>query len=208
MKTSRAPVITAIAILTGLVVLLGYILPVPLLQNMRTWILGWGVTLLGITTLVGIGNLLTVHFHKLVERNAKSPFSLVVILAFLVTLGFGIALTPADSGFQHVVKDIQAPLETSLMAMLAITLAAGSLRLLKNRHDLFSIVFAMSTITFLVIGSGALFFLNEIPFAAGILSIVQDLPLAGARGILLGIALGSLMTGIRILTGSDRPYSG
>ena len=34
------------------------------------------------------------------------------------------------------------------------------------------------------------------------------LPVAGARGILLGIALGSLTAGLRILMGADRPYSG
>jgi hypothetical protein len=31
---------------------------------------------------------------------------------------------------------------------------------------------------------------------------------AGARGILLGIALGTIATGIRILIGADRPYGG
>jgi len=30
----------------------------------------------------------------------------------------------------------------------------------------------------------------------------------GARGILLGVALGTIATGIRILMGADRPYGG
>jgi len=30
----------------------------------------------------------------------------------------------------------------------------------------------------------------------------------GARGILLGVALGTLTTGLRILFGADRPYGG
>lgn len=208
MKTMRAPVFTAVAILTGLVVLAGYFLPGTFLHTLRSLILGWGVTLLGITTLLGVANLLAVHYHKLFDRNARSPYSLVVLVAFAVTLGFGILLTPADARFQHVVQDIQVPLETSLMAMLAVTLAAGSLRLLRSRRDLFSIVFAVSTLLFLVIGSGALFFFNKQPVVAAILSVVNSLPTAGARGILLGIALGSLMTGIRVLTGIDKPYSG
>jgi hypothetical protein len=40
------------------------------------------------------------------------------------------------------------------------------------------------------------------------LSALNSLPVAGARGILLGVALGSLTTGLRILIGADRPYSG
>jgi hypothetical protein len=31
---------------------------------------------------------------------------------------------------------------------------------------------------------------------------------AGARGILLGVALGTLTTGLRILFGTDLPYKG
>jgi hypothetical protein len=34
------------------------------------------------------------------------------------------------------------------------------------------------------------------------------LPLAGARGLLLGIGLASLTAGLRILFGADRPYDG
>jgi len=32
--------------------------------------------------------------------------------------------------------------------------------------------------------------------------------LGGARGILIGVALGSLLTGLRVLFGFDRPYGG
>jgi hypothetical protein len=31
---------------------------------------------------------------------------------------------------------------------------------------------------------------------------------SGARGVLLGVALGTIATGLRILTGTDRPYEG
>jgi hypothetical protein len=37
---------------------------------------------------------------------------------------------------------------------------------------------------------------------------VLDVPtLAGARGILLGIVLGTIVAGVRLLVGIDRPYS-
>ena len=38
--------------------------------------------------------------------------------------------------------------------------------------------------------------------------VMQVLAVAGARGILLGVALGTVATGIRILMGADRPYGG
>jgi hypothetical protein len=38
--------------------------------------------------------------------------------------------------------------------------------------------------------------------------ITQVLALGGARGILIGVALGTLTTGLRVLFGADRPYGG
>jgi len=49
-----------------------------------------------------------------------------------------------------------------------------------------------------------------VPFFSGIVRpfIAQVLAAGGARGILIGVALGTLTTGLRVLLGSDRPYGG
>jgi hypothetical protein len=208
MKQMRAPIIVAIAISTGVIVLLGYFVPLPLLQNLRLIFLGWGVTLMGVAALLGVVNLIQVHLKKLREPKKNGWMSLFLVAAFVVTLGFGLWLTPASPDFQQVVNAIQVPLETSLMAMLAVTLAYTSLRLLKRKRDLFSILFVFSALFFLILGSGVLPFINQIPVLSGLLGFIERLPLAGARGILLGVALGSIATGLRILIGLDRPYSG
>ena len=124
------------------------------------------------------------------------------ILAFVVTLAAGLWLTPANAGYQRVVTAIQAPVEMSLLALLAFSLAYASLRLLQRRRDLMSIVFVISAVVFLFLFSGFL------PAAGNVFGFLQRLPMAGARGILLGVAAGSVMTGLRILLGADRPYSG
>jgi len=38
--------------------------------------------------------------------------------------------------------------------------------------------------------------------------ISQVWALGGARGILIGVGLGALLTGLRVLFGIDRPYGG
>ena len=38
--------------------------------------------------------------------------------------------------------------------------------------------------------------------------VTHVLASAGARGILIGVALGTITTGLRILIGADRPYGG
>jgi hypothetical protein len=130
------------------------------------------------------------------------------LVAFLATLAAGLWFGPADPLIQQIILSIQVPVEASLMAALAITLVVAGLRLLQRRRwDGLAVLFAISVVLFLVIGSGLLAGIN-LPLLRDISAFIDRLPAAGARGILIGIALGSLTTGLRILMGADRPYSG
>ncbi len=203
----RAPLATAVAIAIGLIVLMGYF--VPGLAPIRSAILGVGVILAGVATLVGVLNLMGVHWRKMTSSTNRDIYSPFLILAFLITLAAGFIMGgPSNPGFQRVITDIQIPIETSLMAILAFSLAYASLRLLQRRKGMMSIVFVISAVVFLIIGSGFLPDSQNIPFIGALVSFLNQLPMAGSRGILFGIALGGLTTGLRILIGADRPYSG
>jgi nitrate reductase gamma subunit len=204
----RAPIATAIAIACGLIVLIGYFIPLQVLQSIRTVLLDWAVTVAGIATLIGIINLVITHWRRVRAPRNRDLYSALLILSFLLTIAAGLVLTPSDAQFQHVVTSIQLPVETSLMAVLAISLAYASLRLLQKRKGLVAVVFVSSALLFLLVTSGLLASGSDNPILKSILAAISQLPVAGARGILLGIALGSLATGLRILMGADRPYSG
>jgi hypothetical protein len=204
----RAPVATSIAIAVGIVVLLGYFVPLGLLQNLRALLIGWAVILAGVAALVGIINLLIVHWKKASAVSKRDYYSIVLILSFLLTAGAGLVFGPVNSQFQHVVTSVQVPIETSLMAMLAVTLAYASLRLLRRRKGWMGFIFVLSAALFLLLGSGVLNSLASTPLIGTVITALGQLPVAGARGILLGIGLGSLAAGLRILLGADRPYSG
>ncbi len=204
----RAPIATAIAIAVGLIVLLGYFVPVPILQEIRTILLDWGVTLAGVAALVGIINLIITHWRRVTAPRNRDLYSAILIVSFLLTIATGVALGPSDPTFQHVVTSIQVPLETSLMAVLAISLAYASLRLFQKRKGLIAVIFVISALLFLLVTSGFLASASNNPLLASVLTAINQLPVAGARGILLGIALGGLATGLRILMGVDRPFSG
>jgi hypothetical protein len=107
-----------------------------------------------------------------------------------------------------VVTAIQTPIESSLMAVLAITLAYSSLRLLQRQHNWMGGFFFVSVIIFLLFNSGIFSLFANIPALQDLIAGINKIPVAGARGILIGVALGSLLTGIRIWIGSDRPYNG
>jgi cytochrome bd-type quinol oxidase subunit 2 len=204
----RAPISTAIAIAVGLVTLLGYFFLPEELRSLRTLLLGWGITLAGMAGLVGVAYLFGVHWRRLGARRGRDIYSLFFLLAFLATVGFGLWLTPADPQYQQVVLSIQTPIEISLLAVLAFTMAIASMRLLRQRKGWISVVFVISVLLFLVLRSGLLVGVDNLPGFRDLIQLLNSIPLAGARGILLGVALGSLTAGLRILFGADRPYSG
>jgi hypothetical protein len=93
------------------------------------------------------------------------------------------------------------------MALLAVTLIYASVRLLRRRADSMSILF---------LGIAIVILLMSAPLPIGMLPgadvvkwfINEFFAVAGARGILIGVALGALTTGLRVLFGVDRPYGG
>jgi hypothetical protein len=205
----RSPLVPIIGFLVGLVILLGYFFPTSSLALIRTPMLDWAIILAATAGLVAIIHLIFgVHWHRMRQANKDRTFSIVVIVAFLVTLAAGIFFGPTNPTYQKVVTSIQMPIEASLMAVLAITLAYASLKILQRQRNWMGFVFFVSVILFLLINSGIFSFAANIPMLQTLLSGVNQVPIAGARGILIGVALGSLLTGIRILIGWEKPYNG
>ncbi|MHC1740338.1 MAG: hypothetical protein AB9897_04425 [Anaerolineaceae bacterium] len=205
----RSPLIPIICFITGAIILAGYFFPNSALGLIRTPMLDWAVTLSAVAGLIAILNLVFgVHWRRLRDPKKDHFFSILVILAFLVTFAAGIFFGPNNPNYQKVVTAVQMPIEASLMAVLAITLAYSSLRLLQRQHNWMGFIFFIAVIIYLLLNSGVLSFFANIPILQTVISGVSQVPIAGARGILIGVALGSLLTGIRIWIGSDRPYNG
>jgi hypothetical protein len=209
----NAPISAAIAIGVGIVVLVGYFIPA--ISNVRLILLRTGLVLSAVALLVGIINLLSVHFKKLGAESENSGYSLILIIALLITLGVGVAdmvqtYLIGKPNFQMtnwIFTYIQLPIETSLLAVTTVSLTYAAASILRKRMDLFSITFFF-VILLVLLGSFSIPPTN-IPFVQAIRDWILRVPaLGGARGLLLGIALGTITTGIRILMGTDRPYGG
>jgi hypothetical protein len=78
-----------------------------------------------------------VHWAKCVRRViAGAIHTVLFLIAFAVTLVAGLIFTPLHPQYRQVVLSIQAPIEISLLAILAISLAYASLRLFQRRGGL------------------------------------------------------------------------
>jgi cytochrome bd-type quinol oxidase subunit 2 len=207
---------TVVAIAFGLLVLAGYLFGVnaggtpSLLGQVQLFILNVAVILTGFAVLVGISNLLIVHTGKISHKQKGAIYSVILIIALVVTFLLGLLarynLPVAKSLFSDAFLSIQLPIEASLMALLAVTLTYASIRLLHRRLTVLSVIFLITAFLILV-GTAPWPFLGDVPILSNLRAWITQIPAgAGARGILLGVALGTLTTGLRILFGSDRPY--
>jgi len=196
----------AIAAAAGLIVLLGYF--VPSLFLLRAMLVQWAALLAGAAIFVGLLNLLSVHVDKIRKKEKGSIYSLLLVVSLLVTLALGLPLGPNHTLMRALFDAVILPVETSLMAILSVTLIYASIRLLRRRSDLMAILF-ITTALLVMLGTAPLPFFDLPILRSLIRPLIVNIPaVAGARGILLGVALGALLAGLRVLLGTDRPYGG
>lgn len=215
----------AIALVAGVVTLL--LLFIPAVsdgltfenQSGLTILLGWVTTLTAVALLVGIANLFSVHLRKAGALNLNSIYSAVFLITFLAILfmwGLGQvakAIMPADSprdtlvGFgestvRFAFQYIQTPVEASLSAVLAVVLVLAGVRLIRTRRHWSAGVFMIVSLV-LIIGLApiaGLTFLSDLRDGLN-----QYVAVGAARGILLGVSLGVVATGLRVIFGLDQP---
>jgi len=194
-----------IAIASGLLVLLGYFVPVDMLLEVRLALVQWAVIMAAFAVLVGVFNLFGVHWHKIRTRQKGIAYSILLIFAMFATAVLGIAGGTNGPVLNFTLDAIIIPAEATLMALLAVTLIYASARLLRRRADAMSFIFLGIAVVTLLMSAPLPF--GKIPGADVVeWFITQFFAIAGARGILIGVALGALTTGLRVLFAIDRPY--
>lgn len=194
----------AIVILSGIIILAGYFVASPPFQQVRSILLDIAITLAGIATLVGVINLITVHSQKVRDEKPDWFNSVVLIVAFGGTTVFGLLFKPSHPIFTQLVASIQFPVEASLLALLSITLAAAMVRAIRPGMNKASLLFIAAVLVFIWAATGFIPFQSS-KMMQSVASFLNTLQIGGARGMLLGIGLGALTTGLRVLIGKDIP---
>ena len=203
---------TPVAVAAGWIVLSGYVLPDASnpLAGVRLLLLHWAIWIGAGALMIGLFNLLAVHGSKISTLESGWPYSALLLLFFLTTLVLGLVFGTDNAIVRLLFQYVQLPVEASLMGLLAITLVLAGVRLMVRRRHLTSVIF-LGVALLVLVGTG--------PWPTGTGSPLQELLVVGrrwvtqvfaaggARGIVLGVALGAVTTGLRVLLASDRPYA-
>jgi hypothetical protein len=199
---------TAVAMAFGGVVLAGYFVEWQTLQELRLLFMRWAILLSATALLLGILNLLAAHMHKVTQQESGWPYSALLIIILLGTLVLGLVFGPDNRVVLSLFEYIQLPVEATLMALLAVSLAVAGVRMVARRRDVYSLIFIVTALLVLLgtapwpFGGG-----GQTGYFGWLRNWLAQVWAAGAaRGIVLGIALGAVATGLRVLLGADRPY--
>jgi hypothetical protein len=197
----------AIAMAAGFLVLIDFFFDNLYLNALGVTLINWVVIIAAFALILGFLNVLAFHLRKITQRQEGWPYS-IALLAVVGTVLFG-GLTSVQGYRAPLVRTIfdyvQTPLQASIFSLLAFYIASAGYRAFRVRN--FE--------TFLLVMACLVVLVGQAPLARyvwGELPALKDWVLrvpstAGARGILIGVALGSLATGVRVLVGFDRPYS-
>jgi hypothetical protein len=200
----------AIAVVVGLITLLGLLLPASPLGNIGSTLLRWAAFLAAFALLLGVLNLFVVHLNRLFSGNFYSGVLVLSLLAVLA-LGFTDLMGLTSVAVARTFDWIQAPLEAAFASLLAFVLLFTGFQLLRHRRTLGTVLFILTAVFILI--SQALSTAIFVPESAAILLeqsaafLDQVVVTSGMRGLLIGIALGTITLTIRLLAGAERPYN-
>ncbi|MBX3084802.1 MAG: hypothetical protein KF716_24420 [Anaerolineae bacterium] len=159
----------------------------------------------------GVVNLLRVHVSN-VRRGGTGLYSLLTILTFLLIIVLHVverfSVITVEGSTNPILTltamdSIQVATESALAGMVFFFLVYAAFRLMRRRVTLWSTLFVTTAIVVLIGYSP----LPGLEFLSGFREWLLRVPVAaGTRGLLIGIALGTIAVSIRVLTGQDRTF--
>ncbi len=208
-----AAITSALTAAIGLIVLFGLLLTpeagddggltsssIRTLNSIADFLLQLTTIVIALTIIIGIINLVVVHTNRVRKRERGLFYSLALLVSFGLVVG-----TYAFNRETSIIilETVQFSVESALAGVVFFALVYGAYRMLRHQVTWARALFVS---ILLLILTAALPFSNVEP-----LHPVRDWLLAvpvsaGTRGLLLGIALGTVITGVRVLIGVDRSY--
>lgn len=170
-------------------------------QIFNTWFLI--ITVFAMT--LGIGNLIKIHSERVQRQRSGWWYSVVLMAGFIVMfiagIGWGIE---RGTLFYYLYWNMHIPMSSTMFALLAFFVASASYRAFRARTPEATLLLVSAIL--LMLGRVPLgnYIWDKLPLVG---DWIMDYPnMAGQRAIMIGIALGTVSTSLRILLGIERTY--
>jgi hypothetical protein len=198
----EAPIV--IVFLTGILMASTDFIPHGRFQWLREFFFNW-LMIIGVLAVgLGIVSLVQVNAIKIQRRREGWPYSVITILGLVVMFatGFGWDYRDLSNPFQFLFQNVLIPIYGTMFSLLAFYIASAAFRAFRARSLLATTILVTAVIVML----------GQVPVGEA-LSPAKDFVLkvpnmAGFRAIMIGIGLGAIAMGLKIIFGIERTYMG
>ena len=195
----------AAAIVCGVLAFADFMVPNAQIDAVGAVLLEGVVILSAFALILGVAHLLVTHARRLASAGQGRGASVVLIVALVGSALVGL-VWPGSVAQRWLFSNIYYPLQSTMAALLAFFAVSAAYRTFRLNHAGAAILLITSLVLFV----------TQLPFVGALsayLPMLRDwimaVPVTAAmRGIVLGIALGTIATSLRVLLAIDRPYAG
>jgi Na+-driven multidrug efflux pump len=216
LRDPKRLIATIIAGAVGLIVLIDFAGAIAVVDLAARTLVNWAALIAALALVVGLLSVAASHFVRVLRREADWGYSLVLLIAMLLVITSGTIVGLVPDGYvrfpqslvEQPIRDLfrafYQPLAGSFLALLVFFSLSAALRALRRRTTDALVIMIVAVVVLLV---AALPQAQALPLLGNGVRVIADyVVLAGARGLLIGAALGAVVAGIRVLLGFDQPY--
>ena len=200
----------AIGFVTGVLILFEYFLKGlwPAVAKTATDAQNWGSIVSAFAMGLAAANLIIVHARKIRQRHPDAWMSFALYGGILVMIftGFAGKGTATASVYSFFFDGLYLPLGTAMFSIMVFFIASAARRAFRARN--LDSVFLLVAGLIVLMGNAPIGKLISPWFPSAANWFMGYPNVAGNRAIMIGAALGMVLTGFRVIVGIDRSYFG
>lgn len=203
MKTVWRYLTSAVLLVVAVIILVDFAWESPILQRTATDLNNWAVVIGACALGLGAYSLIVRHSRMIMRRMELWPYSIVLLATMFVFVATGLTTgSITSSEYRWIYTSIIQPISSTLYGMNAFFLASASYRAFKARS--WEAAVLLIAAIFLMLKNAPIGMVIS-PILPAIGKQIWDLAGAtGMRGILIGIGIGTLALGLRVIIGQEK----
>jgi hypothetical protein len=196
-------VASAILLVVSLTILLDFALRNPTLQGLATDLNNWAVVIGAFALGLGAYSLILRHGRIISRRARMWPYSVILLVTMVVFVATGLITGSVSSPqYNWIYSSFIMPVSSTLYGMNAFFIASASYRAFKARS--WEAVVLLVAAVFLMLKNAPIGGVIS-PVLPQIGTVIWDFAGAtGMRALLIGIGIGTLALGLRVIIGQEK----
>lgn len=208
----RKEIPLAITFVVAMIVMLASITTGPLPEIFKNHISPWMTLVSAFAVGLASVNLTRVHGNKIRRKHSDWPYSVVLLgsMAIYAIFRAYVEINPTDTAaaenYALIYNYILSPLSSGIWACLAFYVASASYRAFRARSLEATVLLVSAIVVMLGAAPVGSLIWDKFPSIQQWLMAVPNM--TGQRGIVIGAAVGSFVTALRVLLGIERSHLG